>query len=237
MAFTLFVSPEEKDKNKAVEALIAQGSPRSDFFLMVVLSVAMAAFGSLVDSTAVVIGSMLIAPILYPILSISLGLVLLDGKLILRSILTVLKSVFLAIVAAIIITFVFAPYSGSPSQNVEVIARLQPDIISFAIAVVAGFAATFAMVKSHLSETLPGVAITASLVPPLAVAGIGFALFDWEIMIHSLFLFGINIIGIVISSFLVFLLMNFRRKKKVVDDAIKKEDKEIKKEQKKALKE
>lgn len=237
MSLILFNNLEEKEKTNAIENLIGQGSPRPDFFLMVVLSVAMATFGILLDSSAVVIGSMLIAPILYPILSFALGIAIFDWKLIFRSFLTTLKSVFLAIITTAIITFIFAPYSGSPSQNMEILARLEPGLISFAVAVVAGFAASFALVKPHLSETLPGIAISVSLIPPLAVSGVGFALFDWEIMVQSLVLFGLNILGIILASFIVFFLMNFKRKKKVAEQAIKKEDKAIKQERKKALEE
>lgn len=235
MSLILFTNLEEKEKTNAVEKLITQGSPRPDFFLMVVLSVAMATFGVLLDSAAVVIGSMLIAPILYPILSFALGVAILDWKLISRSLFTTIKSVIMAVLATAIITFIFVPYSGSPSQNMEILARLEPGIISFAVAVVAGFVASFALVKPHLSETLPGIAISVSLIPPLAVSGVGFALFDWEIMIQSLVLFGLNILGIILASFTVFFLMNFKRKKKVAEQAIKKEDKAIKRERKKAL--
>lgn len=234
MSLIVFSNLEERDKTKAVESLIAHSSPRSDFFLMVVLSVAMATFGVLIDNTAVVIGSMLIAPILYPVLGFGLGVALLDLKLIGRSFFTVIKSVLVALITAAAITFIFSPYTGSPSQNMEVVSRLDLGVVAFAIAVVAGLAASFALVKPHLSETLPGVAISVALIPPLAVSGVGFALFDWEIMMQSLLLFGLNILGVALISVLVFFLLNFKVKSKVAERTIKKEDKKIEKEREKA---
>ena len=85
MYLTLFNDITEKDKAKAIENLIFNSSPRQEFFLMVVLAVSMATFGLLLNSNAIIIGSMLVAPILFPILGLSLGIVMVDGKSIRRS--------------------------------------------------------------------------------------------------------------------------------------------------------
>lgn len=92
MNITLFTELTEKEKAQAIEDLIYNASPRQDFFLMVVLSVLMATFGLLLNSPAVIIGSMLVAPILFPILGLSMGIVMVDSQLIGRSIGTLLKS-------------------------------------------------------------------------------------------------------------------------------------------------
>ena len=92
MNVTLVTDLTEKDKAKAIEDLIYNSSPRQDFFLMVVLSVLMATFGLLLNSPTIIIGSMLVAPILFPIMGLSMGIVMVDSKLISRSIRTILKS-------------------------------------------------------------------------------------------------------------------------------------------------
>ena len=74
------------------------------------------------------------------------------------------------------------------------------------VAAIAGFAAAFAMTKSTLNEMLPGVAIAVALVPPLAVAGIGLAHFDWTIFANAFLLFLTNVIGIVLFAVVVFLV-------------------------------
>ncbi len=82
MHLTLITDLTEEDKAKAIKDLIYNSSPRQDFFLMILLSVLMATFGLLLNSPAVVIGSMLVAPILFPIMGLSMGIVMVDSKLI-----------------------------------------------------------------------------------------------------------------------------------------------------------
>lgn len=229
MALVLFNNLTEKDKSNAIENLIVESTPRQDFFLMVILSVVMAAFGLLINNMAVIIGSMLIAPILYPILSLSLGVVIADFKLISRSFYTLIKSVVFGIAAAALIALFFA-------QDYEMY-FVEPSLISVMIAIVAGLAASFALIKPQLSETLPGVAISVTLIPPLAATGIGIAKFDWNIISDSFVLFLANAIGIIFASMIVFSLMHLYIRRVEARKAIKKEEKAVKQEIDKAEKE
>ena len=120
----------EGDKSKAVKKLITESTPDFDFFMLVTLSVLMATFGLLIDSASVVIGSMLIAPILSPILSISLGLVMSDSKLLARSVVTIIKASLLGIVSAMIATFLFKSLI-SAGYTSEIMARTEPSIAYF----------------------------------------------------------------------------------------------------------
>lgn len=227
MNISLFNNLSEEDKSTAVERLISQSTPSADFFLMVILAVLMATFGLLLNSGAVVIGSMLVAPILFPILSLSLGITMSDPKLISRSISTILKSILIGVGAAIIPTLFFLSQYDSP--NTEILARTKPSLAYAVIAILAGLAASFALVKPKLNETLPGIAISVALIPPLAVTGIGIAWFDWEIVSNSFMLFAINALGIIFISTMNFSLMNFYMKRKIADQTIKREEKEQKK--------
>ncbi len=229
MALVLFNNLTEKDKSTAIENLITESTPRQDFFLMVILSVIMATFGLLINNSAVVIGSMLIAPILYPILSLSLGIVMADFKLISRSFYTLVKSITFGIATAAIIALFF-------SKDYETYFT-EPSLIYVMIAIVAGMAASFALIKPQLSETLPGVAISVTLIPPLASTGIGIAKFNWAIISESFVLFLVNAIGIIFASMIVFSLMHLYIRRMEARKAIKKEDHAIEKELEKAEKE
>jgi uncharacterized hydrophobic protein (TIGR00271 family) len=225
----------ESDKNRAVRQLITESTPDFDFFLLVVLSVLMATFGLLVDSPSIVIGSMLIAPILSPILSISLGLVMSDGKLLRRSVFTVLKASVIGIISAALATLVFKSVVGSELTS-EIIARTDPSLIYFFVAVVAGFAVSYTLAKPDLSETLPGIAVAVALIPPLSVVGIGLAKLDGAVISSSLTLYLINVIGIVLASVISFALMNLYGKRRIADATIQKEEKRLKEELKQAEK-
>ncbi len=225
----LFNNLTEKNKSDAVKRLIQESSPRSDFFLMVILSILMATFGLLLDSDSVVIGSMLIAPILFPIMSVSLGITMSDFKLISRSFYTLIKYVSFGIFASALVTMFF---SNSPevSASQNLLMNIKPSLIYAAIAVVAGIAASFSMVKPLLNDMLPGVAISVALIPPLAATGIGIARFNWLIISSAFVLFVVNFVGIIFASMMVFSLMNLYLKRRVAQLEVIKEDKSIKKE-------
>lgn len=195
---------------------------------MVVLSVLMATFGLLIDNSAVVVGSMLIAPILYPILGLAMGIIMSDNLLITKSFKTFLKASILGIIVSAGVTLLFS--SQASGHTAEILSRTEPTLISFMIGAVAGFAAAFAIVKRKLNNMLPGVAISVALIPPLAVVGIGLARFDLKILINSFLLFLVNAIGIVFTAVIVFSLMNFYVKRKEAENIVVKEEKKLEKE-------
>jgi uncharacterized hydrophobic protein (TIGR00271 family) len=234
MAFTLFNNLSEKDKSDAVKGLINDSSPRQDFFLMIILSILMATFGLLINNITVIIGSMLIAPMLYPIMSLALGVVMSDGKLLTRSLITILKSTLFGLAAATIVTLLADPLTDFHSQ--EIIKNTRPSLAYAAIAIVAGLAASFALIKPQMNESMPGIAISVALIPPLAVTGIGLARLDRAVMSNGAILFIINIIGIAFAGIIIFSLMNLYVKKNIAQKAIKEDEKEIEKEIKKAEK-
>lgn len=232
----LFHNVTETEKNEAIEKIIAHAAPRQDFFLMLTLSVSMAVFGVLLGSTVILIGSMLIAPLLFPLLSLSLGIIVSDQKLIAQASYTIAKSLGLALAAGFAIGLVFGGSVGAMTDGgVETFALYvtvggASSLMYAVVAAIAGFAAAFAMTKPHLNESLPGVAIAVALVPPLAFAGIGLSFFDWAVVSNSLLLFLVNVIGIMFSAMIVFSMFRFAVKKKVTQEAVKEEEKIIKEE-------
>lgn len=224
----LFNNLKEEDKNAAIENIIAHASPRVDFFLMLSLSLSMAVFGVLLGSPVILIGSMLIAPLLYPVLSLALGVIVSDPKLIGRSFYTLAKSVGIGLFVGLMIGLLFAGASTGEALALSTYVGGSSSFMYSMVAVIAGFAAAFAITKPHLNETLPGVAIAVALVPPLANAGVGMSLFDWEMISSSLLLFLVNVVGIMFSAMIVFAMFKFSFKKTVTAEAVKKDDREIK---------
>lgn len=235
MVLVLFDNLTEKDKSDAVERLISGGTPSQDFFLMIILSILTATFGLLLDNAAIIIGSMLIAPMLYPILSLSLGIIMSDPKLISRAFYTILKAFLFGIFSAFFATLLFASHFSEITP--EVLSRTQATLPFVIVAIVAGLAGSFALVKPRLSETLPGIAISVALIPPIAVVGIGMAKFNWAIISGSFLLFIVNLIGIIFASMITFSMMNFYVKRGEAHKAAEKEDKKVEREVKKVEKE
>lgn len=213
---------KDEDKKRAVETLIFNSSPRQSYYFMVGLSVAMAAMGLLLNSTAVVIGSMLIAPVLYPVLSLAMGVTISDPKLMSRSLVTLVRSLAIAIVLSVAVTVIFSSQQSDITN--EVIKRTEPNLLNFAVALVAGLAVSFAIAKPSINETMPGVAISVSLVPPLAVIGIGLAKLDISMASAAFILFLVNIIGIMFSAMIVFSLLQFVSKKEEVIEEVEKDE-------------
>lgn len=233
MAVTLFRSLSEEDKNQAIESIIAESTPRDDFFFMSILAVLMATFGMIIDNTAVVIGSMLIAPFLSPLMSLSLGIITLDLKLLSRSVLTIIKALMVMIPASILATWFFSKGIHGEMTS-EILLRNDFSYVSAAIGLVAGIAASFALIKPQLNTHLPGIAISVALIPPISAIGIGIARLDGVLAGNALNLLLINIGTIILGSVMIFFLMELYVKHKVADEAVVKQDQEMKKEKKQA---
>lgn len=217
-----------KERVEAVEVLFEHSMPSKDFFLMIVLSVLMATFGLLIDSSAVIVGSMLIAPILYPILGLAIGITMADFPLIIKSFRTFAKAALLGVAIAAVVAFLFSPHASEYTK--EIIERTKPSLLSIAIGMTAGLAAAFAMAKPKISETLPGVAISVALIPPLAVIGIGIARLNVAVLVNALLLFLINVVGVIFAASIVFSLMNFYSKREKAEEVVEKEEKKLEKE-------
>lgn len=223
MLYAIFHNLSETDKNQAIEKLISQGSPRLDFFLMTVLALLMATLGLLISSSAVIIGSMLIAPVLYPFLSLALGITSDNYSLMKQAGNTILKTIIIGIIGSTVLTLFYLP--ENLHLNPEILGRIEPSLTYAVIAIISGLAASFAALKPNLSASFSGIAISVALVPPLAVVGIGLASFSWTIASGALMLFIINAVGVVLASMLVFSLMDIAAKRQIVKDAVTTETK------------
>lgn len=228
--YLLFSDINEKNKEEAIDSLIKDSAPKASFFFLVVMSVLMASFGLLLNNSSVIIGSMLLAPILSPILSMGLGITLGDNKLIKQSGYTILKSLLYSIGLSAATTWLLWSVVGGNELrtvlNSEILSRIEPNIVYLFIAIVAGLATAYARVKPELNDALPGTAIAVALVPPIATIGIGVAFWDMTIISGALSLFILNAIGIILAAMVMFSMMNIYSKKKIVTQSLKELEKE-----------
>jgi len=207
-------------KTQTVEKLFHESTPNCDFFLMLILSTIIVTLGLLMNNIAIVIGGMLVAPILSPILSLSMGVVVGNQKLMKRSGLVILQSMSLIVLISLIMSFLAIHKEITP----EIVARAYPSLAYFLIGLFSGGAVAFAMVRPSLSETLPGVAISVSLIPPLSALGIAISFFEWNMAIGALGLFLLNFIGIVFAALFVFAILRFYEVKEAIDKNIRAEE-------------
>lgn len=222
----------EKDKTVSVARLVKASTGDFDFYLFAILGVAMASLGLILGSPEVVIGSMLIAPILYPLLSFSLGLVLLDVLLALRSLRTLAVSTVASVAIAFAVTTLLNPTTLDLSP--EILTRAEPSVLYFFVAFISGLGASYALVQANVNEMFPGIAISVSLVPPLAVVGISIAALEPAIAVGALALFALNVAGIIVASMLAFSIIDLHPARKIADSAIHQEERRLIKEHEKA---
>jgi uncharacterized hydrophobic protein (TIGR00271 family) len=185
--------------------------PGVDFYVMIGLSAAIATFGLLQNSPAVIIGAMLVAPLMAAIFGLSLGLVRGDLRLLRRAATATLRGMALAIAVGVLLTFVLSTLIGpETSLPSEVVNRTAPNLLDLGVALASGAAGAYALCRKDVSAALPGVAIAAALVPPLATVGIGLARWQGQVAGGGLLLFVTNLVAIVAAGGLVFLWLGFR---------------------------
>ncbi len=174
----------------------------SRYFILLALSSIIATGGVVADSTAVVVGGMIIAPLMTPILAVSLSVVVGNGRNALRSLGLTIGSVFGVIAIAAIVARI-APGSTHIIGNVQIATRTTPRLIDLVIALAAGAAGAIAIVREDVADVLPGVAVSISLVPPLCVAGTAFTLGQPGLAWGALLLFATNFFAIQLAGGMV----------------------------------
>ncbi len=168
-------SPFVENPLPAVELTLAmqQASVISfGYFFMLALASGIATSGLLADSVPAIIGAMIIAPLMAPIMSLAFGVVVFNMQMIFRSVLLVVSGVVVVVVVAYASTDLF----GLRIAGTEILNRTSPTLIDLGVAMLAGGAAAFAFTRRSIMNSIAGVAIAVALVPPLAVVGIGLAL-------------------------------------------------------------
>ena len=207
-------------RKELYQARIASSKPSLGFFVLLLCAAVIATLGLIANSTAVVIGAMIVAPLMDPILSLAFALSISNNKLAKRSLLTVVIGV-LSVVAT---SALLASLLDVSEVNREMTSRTAPNLIDLGVAVAAAVAGSFSMTRERLSNSLAGVAIAVALVPPLCVCGIGLSMGNEVVAVFgrgtvagitnqisegSFLLFLANLIGITVASLFVFLVQRY----------------------------
>ena len=178
---------------------------RSTFLAMMLLSTLIATFGLFANSSPVIIGAMILAPIISPIVAFSMGMVRYDLNLLKTGFLTILVGTASSLLFSALVALIIPLKTITP----EIYARLSPNLLDMGIAVASGIAAAYAHSKEEIAKSLAGVAIAVALVPPLAVAGIGIGWWNWEVFSGAFLLYLTNLIGIIMFAGITFLIFGF----------------------------
>ena len=202
----LFDFREDTDHEATIEAIKADISFKGATAWILIFAVFVASIGLNVNSTAVVIGAMLISPLMGPILGIGMSFALNDINTFKRSLINLVTMIGLSLFASFLF-FYFFPLS---QDNSELLGRVSPDIRDVLIAFFGGLALMVARTKKGtVASVIFGVAIATALMPPLCTAGYGLAIGNFPYFIGAMYLFMINTIFIALATFLVMKLLGF----------------------------
>jgi uncharacterized hydrophobic protein (TIGR00271 family) len=185
--------------------------PSINYFVLIALSALIATLGLLLNSPAVIIGAMLVAPLMSPIVAAATGIVFGDERILSDAITATVQGVLLAIFLAVVATLI----SPLAAVTGEVLSRTRPNLLDLGVAIFSGMAGAYAIAREEVSAALPGVAIAAALMPPVCTVGVGLALGDASTAGGALLLFVANLSGIIVSSSVVFLLLGVRPPRRV----------------------
>jgi uncharacterized hydrophobic protein (TIGR00271 family) len=214
--------PSAQEKKEIVNEITESASPGFDFFLLVVLSCSIATMGLVTDSPAVIIGAMLVAPLMSPIIGLGMGSIMGNAKLVESALSALLRGAALAVLLSALMTIINKnlPFVVLQELPEEVLSRTHPSPIDLVIALAGGLAASYAMTRPKISAALPGVAIATALMPPLCTVGVGIALGRLDVAGGATLLFITNAITIAFAAALVFFLQGFAPQRQVYDRII-----------------
>jgi uncharacterized hydrophobic protein (TIGR00341 family) len=208
MAFLYTPRPFGKvSRQSAITGVLDGAVPDRDFYLLVGGAILFALLAIFTDSIAVLIASMIVAPLASPILALALGIAVGDVRLMLRS----LGMLIVSLVAAIVLAWIGTLFFGY--------VRVDPVFISFGgnfyiatiIALVAGAIAAYGFVRVKVAAAMTGIGIAVSLMPPLVATGVGIADANWAFAVTTFTIFVLNVVGILVASIIVFSVFGIRK--------------------------
>ncbi len=187
------------------EELSAESTLDLSYIILIISSCAIATFGLLSNSAAVIIGAMIIAPLMLPIRGLAFGA--LQGNITLFR--KGLVSLGVGTLLAVLISWCLGMLIRLPSYGSEILARSEPNLLDLGIAVAAGGISGYAKLEPKISGSLAGTAIAVALMPPICVIGLGLAQLNWSLSLGATILYSTNLLGIALSCMLIFLLAGY----------------------------
>ncbi len=201
----LFKKASDEDIKDTLLSLRESSKITGIFLTLMVLSTLLATVGIYQDSIPSVIGAMILAPLMAPIISLSMGAARSDRLIIKNSMGTLGIGILTTLVFSSLLTF-FMPLD---MMTVQMSSRINPNMLDLFIAIFSGIAGAYASAKEEVAKSLAGVAIAVALVPPLCVTGIGLGWINFEMIYGSFLLFITNLFGMVLAASLTFIVLGF----------------------------
>lgn len=208
----------EEDKSKVLDNVKTNISFRGSNLWILACAIVVASVGLNVNSTAVIIGAMLISPLMGPIVGAGFGLGTYDFELLKKS----LKNLFIATIVSLIVSTIYFFISPFKEVQPELVSRTSPNIYDILIAFFGGIVGAVAITRVEKGNPIPGVAIATALMPPLCTAGFGLATANLKYFLGAMYLYGINCIFICISTFLIVKYLSYPIKKQLDETTQKK---------------
>ncbi|MBP5693418.1 MAG: DUF389 domain-containing protein [Bacteroidales bacterium] len=194
------------DKSDVVSRINDGITFRGPYLWVLVFAILLASLGLNVNSTAVIIGAMLISPLMGPIIGMGFSVGTNDFELLKTSLKNYAVATIISLVTATVY-FALTPYHGAQS---ELLARTSPTLYDVLIALLGGAAGIVAIASKDKGNILPGVAIATALMPPLCTAGFGIASLNLKYFLGAFFLYFINTVFIALATYLGVRAMKFR---------------------------
>ena len=201
----MFSHATEEEYRDLFVSLRENAMPSTSFQVLTVLSVLLALAGMYANSAPVIIGAMILAPLMSPIISLSMGMARMEFVLLRNSMKTLAIGIGWALGWAVLVAWLMPLSIETPEMQ----ARMSPTLLDLFVAVISGIAGAYAFAKEEIAKSLAGVAIAVALVPPLSVMGIGLGWADWDMAVGATLLFTTNLVGIALAASVTFLVLGF----------------------------
>lgn len=199
------------DVNGTIEEITDNIEVRGSNIWLLICSAILASIGLDLNSTAVIIGAMLISPLMSPILGVGLGIAILDRPLITKA----LGNLVFATTISLLTSFIYFTVTPLGELTEELSARTMPTILDVGVAFFGGIAGIVANSREKKTSAIPGVAIATALMPPLCTAGFGIAKFDSAVFLGAFYLFILNAFFISLATYLISVWLKFPRKAQI----------------------
>lgn len=209
----------EDDRQKTLESVKGNISFTGANLWILACAILVASVGLNVNSTAVIIGAMLISPLMGPIVASGFALGMYDFELLKKS----LRNLFIATLAGLLVSTTYFLLSPFKQVQSELLARTSPNIYDILIAFFGGLVGVIAVTRVEKGNPIPGVAIATALMPPLCTAGYGLATANFKFFFGAIFLYGINCVFICIATYSIVKFLKYPLK----EEADKKRQKQV----------
>ncbi|MBK6834116.1 MAG: TIGR00341 family protein [Bacteroidetes bacterium] len=201
------LNEDKADENEIVESIKRGVEFKGVNLWTLIFAIFIASIGLNTNSTAVIIGAMLISPLMGPIMGIGLGAAILDLELIKKA----LKNLLFATVIALLASSIYFFLSPLHEAKSELLARTNPTIWDVLIALFGGLTGIIEGSRKNIGNAIPGVAIATALMPPLCTAGFGLAIGNFTFLIGAFYLYLINCFFICLSTYWIIKLLRFKK--------------------------